>query len=547
MMMVNGKQMYSYFLTPNENSKVMIFNNFNSTYSFIGRKTKAPGIKAVVTIVAGLNHVFSWAYDTERTRFINKLEIFFLGMYHKIISQDFIEENLRSVRDCRFQTIAQASAFQFKKIIANMDDDIIQGVVEYIHENTYVPPAEELEKEKNRRPTDKIVLDREDLFLITCLITLTKMMLPGVALLESYALEKYIYEPLINLIPRIQMAMADFYYYQLNERGDVYNKIINTDYKDQLYSYFTEGLVDEFQKNEPLMGIFESNAQSIPLMVDEKWVTGITTIHKCIPIEVKNKQSNEYMTGDNYWEYKFVDRNTSKYISETIRRMARQKTGVNFAAVISPVTASVGESDSYNSIAKHELFLEKKSLSDMEKRRKHIRLIRAYCKDKIETYGLTIEDDCYPVKNPLADFFIIKLLAEVSEDSLSLKLLDKRTYISLVLVISHRMAKDYKILSQAMKSNQVSPNFVNKTLDKYMDKVTRIKKYHINPKKTEESLQKILNQDYKNTRKNMIFNITEEFINFLIEDQAKEYLLINDAYIYDYEKELENLDKIMEK
>ena len=45
----------------------------------------------------------------------------------------------------------------------------------------------------------------------------------------------------------------------------------------------------------------------------------------------------------------------------------------------------------------------------------------------------------------------------------------------------------------------------------------------------------------------MIFNITEEFINFLIEDQSKEYLLINDAYIYDYEKELENLDKILEK
>ncbi len=72
-------------------------------------------------------------------------------------------------------------------------------------------------------------------------------------------------------------------------------------------------------------------------------------------------------------------------------------------------------------------------------------------------------------------------------------------------------------------------------LNKYMDDITRLKKYHINPKKCLEDITNIVGFDYKNTVTNEIRHITDEFLQFLLNDQIDTFKIL-DVYIYDYDK-----------
>ena len=136
-MYVRDKVMHSYFLSPNENSKTIIFVLYNREYQFIGSKTKSHGLSAVMNIVSGLNHLLSWAYDTNQVQFINKFNAFIISMYSKINDQSFVDINASNIREKKYRTSADSSAAQFLQITA-MDQEIIEGVVRYVDQNILV-------------------------------------------------------------------------------------------------------------------------------------------------------------------------------------------------------------------------------------------------------------------------------------------------------------------------------------------------------------------------------------------------------------------------
>ena len=124
-------------------------------------------------------------------------------------------------------------------------------------------------------------------------------------------------------------------------------------------------------------------------------------------------------------------------------------------------------------------------------------------------------------------------------------MLDKKTYSALGLVIANKlMAKGWYMLGNAIICDQATPSEVAGFLDDKMDKITKLRKYHTNPSRTLEDIRNITGYDYKNLKNGTIMHIANDFIQFLINDQIDKFVFIDDAYIYDYEKVLEEKEKM---
>ena len=525
------KVLSSYFKDVNVDQKNLVFCLYGTEYSFIGPNTKGVVFNSAKKIVAGLNHMFDWAYDTGRHNFMNKLNIFFVDLYNYIVDPRFRETLFTSVQSKTFDNIQLASAYYYKVFLNNMDEDIYRGIVEYVDENILENTDDEVS-----------VLDKEEIFLITCIVTITKIMLVGVALLERFKLEKYLFEPLLVATDRFQVVMAEYYYNNKHERGERYEKVVNKDFKNSIYRYFYNAIAEEFERNN--VSLFRNNGFSANRIADENYITGLCTISKCVPILVEARTSKQYTLGMDYKAYKFVNKNTVKYLEGVIHNMLGDKLGTPFSGVITTIRFDRGaESDNnyFESAMKRELQLEKKSSSDMNRRKRNIELLKAYLDDKLNAYGLINNITNIPV-TPLLDFFIIKLLSEVAEDTLSLKLLDKKTYIKLGVIIQYKLqTSGYEQLARAITCDIITPSDLAKYLDDKMDRIARLRKYHTNPKLCLADIKKIVGYDFR--KGNSVMHVTDQFIQFLINDQYDKYKFINDAYIYDYEAVVEQREK----
>ena len=229
--------------------------------------------------------------------------------------------------------------------------------------------------------------------------------------------------------------------------------------------------------------------------------------------------------------------------------MIGDKLGTPFGGVISVIkydrSTEGNDYNFYESAMKQEIMLERRSISDMNRRRKNIRLLKEYVNDYIVKNDLINIGISGIVPTPLTDFFIIKLLSEIAEDTLTLKLLDKKTYSALGLVIANKlMSKGWYVLGNAILCDQATPSEVAGFLDDKMDRISKLRKYHTNPSRTLEDIRNITGYDYKNLKNGTIIHIANDFIQFLINDQIDNFIFIDDAYIYDYEPILEEKDKL---
>ena len=529
----------SYFKEVSDNQKNLVFVINGTEYSFVGPNTKGVVMKSAKKLVAGLNHMLAWAYANEKYHFINKLNTFFLDLHNTVTHPSFRDRCIADVYEGIFANIQLATAHYYKKFINNMDIDIYHGITEYVDSNI----VENIEE-------DKCDLDHEDLFLIICLITVTKIMIVGVSLLERFKLENYLYEPLLIATDKFQDTMSMYYYNIKNERGEKYFKIRSKDFKNTVYRYFYNELSREFEGNNT--GLFRNNGFSIDRIANDQYITALCTISKHLPVYIDNKTSQLYTLKDDYTTFKFVTKNTLRYLESTLHNMIGDKLGTPFGGVISIIQYNrSAESDHnfYESAMKQELSLERKSSSDMERRRHDIKLLKAYVNDKVQEYKLLEKYSISIIPTPLTDFFIIKLLSEIAEDTLTLKLLDKKTYCCLALLISYKLqTRNWPNLGNAVLSDQISPSEIAKFFDKpLLNKITSLRKYHTNPVNALEDIKKIVGHDYKKTYENKIIHITEEFIQFLLNDQIDKFLFIDDAYIYDYEDIVKKQDKEKEK
>ena len=525
----------SYFKEVSENQKNIVFVIGGTEYSFVGPNTKGVVLKSAQKLVAGLNHMLAWSYGEQKYDFINKLNVFFVELHSYVTNPSFREGCFVDIADGVYKNIQEATAHYYKKFINNMDTDIYDGIVEYI-DNNIIENTED----------DKTELDAEDLFLVECITTITKIMIVGVSLLERYKLENYLYEPLLVATDKFQNSMANYYYNFKQERGERYFKIRNKDFKNTIYRYFYNELSKEFEGNNT--GLFRNNGFSIDRIANEHYITGLCTISKHLPVSVETKSSQLYTLKDDYKTFKFVTKNTIRYLESTLHNMISDKLGTPFGGVISIIQYNrSAESDHnfYENAMKQELTLEKKSSSDMARRKHNIKLLKAFINDKVKEYNL-LDNLKYTnvIVTPLTDFFIIKLLSEISEDTLTLKLLDKKTYLGLTLYISYVLnLHGYTNLSKAVMSDQLSPSEIAKHLDDKMDQITRLRKYHTNPTAAIEGIKKIVGYDYKDTYNGKMMHITGDFIQFLLNDQIDKFCFMGDYYIYDYEEIVEKQEE----
>ena len=528
----------AFFKEVNSNQKSLIFCLNGTEYAFVGPNTKGVVEKSAIKIVAGLNHMYSWAYDTGRDKFINKLNLFFVEMYNTLKHPSFRNQVLNDVKERKFKSTQEATAYHYIKFVNNIDQDILLGVIEYIDDNIV------------ENTTNEETLDNEDIFILTCIMTISKIMLIGVSLLERYKLENYLYIPIIKSVDRMADLLAWYYYNVKGDRGKKYIKVSSGDFNNNIYRFFYNELTNEFIGNNT--SLFRNNGYSIDRIANEQYMTGICTISKSIPIAEDQRASVVFEMGDDWRKYKFINKNTVKYLKGIIHNMIGDKLGVPFKGVISIMKYENTENDfRYESAMKQEVMLEKRSTSNMNKRRKNIKTLKNLLNKIIKEKDLLNDDSLkyskYITYTELTDFFVIKFLSEIAEDSLSMKLLDKNTYHSLMLVIANRLHEaGWEKLSKALLSHQISPSEPAGYLDDVMNDIVRLRKYHTHPSKCLTSIKSIVSYDFKRyesiEEKTVLklYHIRDEFIQFLINDQIDKFVFLQNEYIYDYEVEDES-------
>ena len=191
-------------------------------------------------------------------------------MYNTLKHPLFRNQVLNDVKERKFKSTQEATAYHYIKFVNNIDQDLLLGVIEYIDDNIV------------ENTTNEETLDNEDIFILTCIMTISKIMLIGVSLLERYKLENYLYIPIIKSVDRMADLLAWYYYNVKCARGEKYIKVSSGDFNNNIYRFFYNELTNEFIGNNT--SLFRNNGYSIDRIANEQYMTGICTISKSIPI-----------------------------------------------------------------------------------------------------------------------------------------------------------------------------------------------------------------------------------------------------------------------
>ena len=283
--------------------------------------------------------------------------------------------------------------------------------------------------------------------------------------------------------------------------------------------------------------IFKDNGATKNKLNDEKYVQVITAIYKFVPIEYRNISTTnqyDYGRGDNYEDYKFVSRTTIGYIKTIINRTNNHKNMITNPHMVNTHEMANGSSeDDYASSLKQELYLEKKNMTDVKNRRNYIELIKKYCDSYLIKHNIEVTSVVEP--NPLGNHFIVKMLQEVSEDYLSLKMVDTFTYTKFIYLISHKLFEKYPLISMALKHDSNIKSYIYHNHKDVQERIENLDIYKRFPEMTTKNLEDIVGISYK--VKDDVFDICDEFINYLYDVQNGNFDIkfIGD-YIYDYEE-----------
>ena len=195
--------------------------------------------------------------------------------------------------------------------------------------------------------------------------------------------------------------------------------------------------------------------------------------------------------------------------------------------------ANGSSEDDYASSLKQELYLEKKNMTDVKNRRNYIELIKKYCDSYIIKHNIEVKSVIEP--NPLGNQFIVKMLQEVSEDYLSLKMVDTYTYTKFIYLISHKLFDKYPLISMALKHDSTIKSYIyynHKDVQKRIEGLDIYKRF---PEITIKNLEEVVGVSYKIGED--VFDICDEFLDYLYDVQNNEFnIKFIEDYIYDYEE-----------
>ena len=545
-----------YFKEVQKSDTIIRFVSHGTVLDFTSEKDKTISEKNRKFIVNGLNHLLEWAYIHEKHSFLNKFTLFIVYLKSKLTAPTFtmdIEDSLK--RATGKNEIENIKGELYADIFSNIDKEIIYTIMEYVdYKEIYTIDGVEREfkvltynsPKANVNNVNEAIPNLEDidLFGLCVIIVLSKIITLGSILLGMGKLSSFTLKTIMEISSRV--ADPELASYLYNKNDDRFHMLIRNNTSksnifDNIYTYMRDIIVREhLSKNKPTAELIEVNGKSEDAIIKEIIDYSLSTIYKINPIEVEFEESAiPFSMKKDYRLYGFTARNMVGYIKKIIKENHNNKNKrvkhpnvVKNKRVVDDVASMTG---SYH---KQELILEKRDTKDLNRRKENINVLSNYTKKYLKDNGIN-PDDYFIQKTPLTDFFMIKLLTEISEDYVTLKIINSKLYTLFTLLISHRLQDKYLYLSFALKSTHMMMRvlFPN-DIQKYETLLPQIKTYHLDPGKYKESFFNIIANEYQYTpiggKTTQLITIDNEFFQFLKDDQENPFVFV-EGYLYDYE------------
>jgi len=487
--------------------------------------------KTMRFITNGLNHMLAWADDNDMVEFVNDFCNYMMYFKNELTSDRFRKEvNNKLSKLKKGENITDIAAQVLRRTVSNMPDTIIDGIIKYVDDNSYNNTQETLIPNNN--------LDEIDILVLNSVITVAKIITIGYTMLPASRIGFYIYDPIVNMIDIVANRVALNHFPNVVHDLNKYMTMSKKNVAEDIYNFMYININGNEENEDNIMSkIFKDNGSTKNRLNEEKYVQVITAIYKFVPIEYKNISTTnqyDYGRGDNYEDYKFVSRTTIGYVKTIINRTNNHKNMITNPHMVNTHEMANGSSeDDYASSLKQELYLEKKNMTDVKNRRNYIELIKKYCDSYIIKHNIEVKSVIEP--NPLGNQFIVKMLQEVSEDYLSLKMVDTYTYTKFIYLISHKLFDKYPLISMALKHDSTIKSYIyynHKDVQKRIEGLDIYKRF---PEITTKNLEEVVGVSYKIGED--VFDICDEFLDYLYDVQNNEFnIKFIEDYIYDYEE-----------
>lgn len=531
------------FIPMNKTEDYIRFISYGTVVDFTSDHDKSIKLKSRQFITDGLNHLLGWAYMNGKETFLRRFSLFVYQLKTNVLSPSFEERfhaELKKSKGKKEQDFIKGELYSEEFI--RIDNVILYTIIEYVQQNTIY--NSETEVDSKGKPLEGIpALKNMDIFILSIIITLSKLVTLGAILLgKKGKIHAYVIPSIIKSLNIISDGILSSYLYDTGQM-DYYNQLLNLDLHDNIYVYLRDIIDDMLTKNAPTTELVELNGKNRQALLQEIIDYSLSTVYKIIPIEYENENTAvNFRTGYNIDDFKFTSRNIMKYLKQIIKRNHEYKnTKAKHPNVIKAkrIMQDVGQGGGIW-IHRQELRVEKKDTRSLERRKDHVATLTRYVDNYITKYNVPIIPTA---KTKLSDFFIVKLLSEITEDYITLKLIDPTVYKLTQIMIAHMIRNKYPVISMALKSGTVlKQELPQGTLDKYIPEFKKLPLYSIDRNKFMKEFEKIVSHEYiyknedsdSNLPERFIkIDIKEEFVKFLIDDRDSPFKFFNEDYFYD--------------
>ena len=531
------------FIPMNKTEDYIRFISYGTVVDFTSDHDKSIKLKSRQFITDGLNHLLGWAYMNGKETFLRRFSLFVYQLKTNVLSPSFEERfhaELKKSKGKKEQDFIKGELYSEEFI--RIDNVILYTIIEYVQQNTIY--NSETEVDSKGKPLEGIpALKNMDIFILSIIITLSKLVTLGAILLgKKGKIHAYVIPSIIKSLNIISDGILSSYLYDTGQM-DYYNQLLNLDLHDNIYVYLRDTIDDMLTKNAPTTELVELNGKNRQALLQEIIDYSLSTVYKIIPIEYENENTAvNFRTGYNIDDFKFTSRNIMKYLKQIIKRNHEYKnTKAKHPNVIKAkrIMQDVGQGGGIW-IHRQELRVEKKDTRSLERRKDHVATLTRYVDNYITKYNVPIIPTA---KTKLSDFFIVKLLSEITEDYITLKLIDPTVYKLTQIMIAHMIRNKYPVISMALKSGTVlKQELPQGTLDKYIPEFKKLPLYSIDRNKFMKEFEKIVSHEYiyknedndSNLPERFIkIDIKEEFVKFLIDDRDSPFKFFREDYFYD--------------
>lgn len=524
----------------------LVFNGMEIPFST--EKDKSIETKNKAFLVDGLNHFLEWAYIKGYEKFLNEFGMFVIDLKESLRSNEFTIAVNEAIKAHPEDIQELTKGEKYADVFSSIDSLIIRTAIEYVDENIVYNSLMKKAGDTTVEPGAKVIpadvpnLDNIEIFSIGIMSVLSKLITLGAILLGKGKLAFFTKKTISNTFKTISGGILGQYIFEKEGMSKRYEELANADIYDKVYTFLKTLTNQYIDKNIPTLELLEQNGTSRSELLHSVIQYTLATIYKINPIDVENvKRGDPYKTGDDFFtkdgekKYLFTSRSVVNYTKVILKNNHDNK---NIMVKHTNVTKSkrIMDSSDTNVIVTHnktELQLERKDSKELQRRKEHIRILGEYVEKYLADNNIDVKSDI--MRTPLTDYFVLKLLNEIAEDHITMRIINGNLYRNIILMISKRLEEKYLSVALALLSSRTLTEIIYDTeKDEYKEKLKAIGLYNLDPDKFSESFFNIIGKKYVveliPEQINMLF-IGDEFLNFIADDEKEPFVFL-EGYLY---------------